>query len=40
MTIEDPYVLLVDDSENDAMLLRAVFERSGFVEPPRFVRDG
>jgi len=40
MTIEDPYVLLVDDSENDAMLMRAVFERAGFVEPLRFVRDG
>lgn len=35
MIIEDPIVLLVDDSVNDAKLMRAVFERAGFVEPLR-----
>ena len=40
MTIEDPIVLLVDDSENDALLMRTVFERAGFVQPLRFARDG
>ncbi|MBI4622445.1 MAG: response regulator [Verrucomicrobia bacterium] len=40
MTIEDPIVLLVDDSENDAQLMRIVFERAGFVQPLRFVFDG
>jgi len=40
MTIEDPIVLIVDDSEYDALLMRTVFERSGFVQPLRFARDG
>ena len=40
MTIEEPIVLLVDDSENDALLLRTVFERAGFVQPLRVARDG
>ena len=40
MTIEDPIVLLVDDSVNDALLMRAVFERAGFVQPLRFADDG
>ena len=40
MMIEDPIVLLVDDSENDAILMRTVFERAGFVEPMRFAVDG
>ena len=35
MTIEDPIVLLVDDSVNDAKLMHAVFERAGFIEPLR-----
>jgi CheY-like chemotaxis protein len=40
MTIEDPIVLLVDDSKNDAMLMRIVFERTGSAEPLRFAVDG
>ena len=40
MMIEDPIVLLVDDSENDALLMRTVFSRAGFVQPLRFARDG
>jgi CheY-like chemotaxis protein len=40
MMIEDPIVLLVDDSQNDAMLMRTVFERAGFVQPMRCVVDG
>ena len=40
MTIEDPIVLLVDDSENDALLMRTVFARAGFVQPMRFASDG
>lgn len=40
MKIDNPIVLLVDDSENDALLMRTVFERAGFVEPLRFARDG
>jgi CheY-like chemotaxis protein len=39
MMIDDPIVLLVDDSVNDATLLRAVFERAGFVEPLRSTQD-
>jgi CheY-like chemotaxis protein len=39
MMIEDPIVLLVDDSVNDARLLRAVFERAGVVEPLRSAQD-
>lgn len=40
MLIEDPIILLVDDSEDDALLLRRVFERVGFSAPLQFVRDG
>ena len=40
MMIADPIVLLVDDSPNDAMLMRTVFARAGFVEPIRFAVDG
>jgi len=40
MTIEDPIVLIVDDSENDMLLMRTVFGRAGFVQPLRFARDG
>ena len=40
MIIEDPIVLLVDDSYNDSLLMRTVFERAGFVQPLRFARDG
>ncbi len=40
MLIEDPIVLLVDDSEDDALLVRRVFERVGFAAPLRIVGDG
>ncbi len=40
MTIDDPIVLLVDDSQNDALLMRTVFQRAGFVEPMRLAVDG
>ena len=40
MMIIDPIVLLVDDSTNDALLMRTVFERAGFLQPLRFARDG
>ena len=40
MKIENPIVLIVDDSENDALLMRTVFERAGLVEPLQFARDG
>ena len=40
MLIEDPIVLLVDDSDDDALLVRRVFERVGFAAPLQFVRDG
>ena len=40
MLIEDPIVLLADDSENDALLARIVFERAGYVAPLQFVRSG
>lgn len=40
MMIEDPIVLLVDDSKDDALLMRTVFERAGFVQPLRFAGDG
>lgn len=40
MMIEDPIVLLVDDSDNDALLMRTVFKRAGFVQPLQFAHDG
>jgi len=40
MIIEDPIVLLVDDSENDALLMCTVFSRAGFVQPLQFAHDG
>ena len=40
MTTTDPVVLVVDDSETDVLLMRTVFERSGFVLPLQFARDG
>jgi CheY-like chemotaxis protein len=40
MTIEDPIVLLVDDSDNDALLMRTVFSRAGYVQPLRLAADG
>jgi CheY-like chemotaxis protein len=35
-----PNILVVDDSENDAQLMRIVFERAGFTQPLRFAVDG
>lgn len=40
MKIDDPIVLLVDDSENDALLMRTMFRRAGFVQPLQYARDG
>ncbi len=40
MKISDPIVLLVDDSRDDSLLMRVVFERAGFAQPPRFAFDG
>src|SRR5882724_733704 len=40
MMTDEPIVLLVDDSTNDALLMRTVFERAGFVRPLRSVRSG
>jgi CheY-like chemotaxis protein len=40
MIVEDPIILLVDDSLNDRMLMRMVLERAGFVQPLQFARDG
>ena len=40
MTIEDPIVLLVDDLDDAAELMRVVFERSGYNERLRTANDG
>ena len=40
MLIEEPIVLLVDDSEDDAQLVRIVFKRAGFVAPLQVAHDG
>jgi CheY-like chemotaxis protein len=40
MTVENPLVLVVDDSDTDGVLMRTVFERAGVVVPLRFVSDG
>jgi CheY-like chemotaxis protein len=40
MITEDPIVLLVDDSTNDALLMRMVLERAGFVQPLRYAHSG
>ncbi len=40
MTTEEPSVLLVDDSKNDAMLMRIVFERAGLQKPLHYAIDG
>jgi CheY-like chemotaxis protein len=40
MLPETPIVLVVDDCENDALLMRIVFERAGFLSPPQFAVDG
>ncbi|MES1167327.1 MAG: response regulator [Pseudomonadota bacterium] len=40
MIVEDPIILLVDDSENDALLMCTVYGGAGFVRPLQFARDG
>ena len=40
MTVADPIILLVDDSENDTLLMRAVAEPAGLGQSLRFARDG
>jgi CheY-like chemotaxis protein len=40
MTIEEPIILLVEDSENDALLMCTVFDRAGLGQPLRFARNG
>jgi CheY-like chemotaxis protein len=40
MMVEDPVVLLVDDSANDSFLMRHAFERAGFAQPLRYVSSG
>lgn len=40
MHIEDPIVLFVEDSEDDALLVRIAFERAGFVRPLQIAHDG
>ena len=40
MTIDDPVILLVEDSEGDALLMHTVAERAGFGPSLRLVRDG
>ena len=36
----DYTILLVEDDENDAMLLKMAFERNGITNPVQWVRDG
>jgi CheY-like chemotaxis protein len=40
MIVEDPVIMLVDDSLNDRLLMRIVLERAGFVQPLQFASDG
>lgn len=40
MILEDPTILLVEDSENDALLMCAAFDRAGLGQPLRFARSG
>jgi len=40
MIIERPILLIVDDSKNDELLLRAAFERAGFSHTVQFVSNG
>jgi len=40
MTIEEPIVLLVDDLDDVAELMRIVFQRAGYAEPLRTANDG
>ena len=40
MKIEEPIVLMVDDSPNDVLLMQTVFSRAGFTQPLQFAHDG
>ena len=40
MKIDNPTILIVDDDDCAALLMRTVFERAEFVEPLQFARDG
>ena len=40
MPIENPIILLVEDCENDALLMRTAFRRVGFALPLQFANDG
>jgi len=40
MIVENPVILVVDDSKNDELLMRVAFERAGFIHPVRFALDG
>lgn len=40
MIIAEPVVLLVDDCEDDALLMRVVFKRAGFTQPLQRANDG
>ena len=36
----EPVILLIEDSENDALLLRHAFKKAGLANPLQVVRDG
>ena len=40
MTIENPIVLVVDDCNSDALLMRLAFERAGLQKPLAIATDG
>ena len=40
MLTEDPIILLVDDSRNDVLLMRTIFERNGLRQPLQFAFNG
>jgi CheY-like chemotaxis protein len=40
MRIEDPIILIVDDSTNDVLLMRTVFRRIGLTRPLQFAVGG
>jgi CheY-like chemotaxis protein len=40
MTIENPVILVVDDSAEDALLMKLGFGRAGFNRPLQFAADG
>jgi len=40
MISEEPIILLVDDSKNDVLLMRTIFERNGLRQPLQFAFGG